>query len=301
MSMFQVLQDSSTEKITVVFDSRPASCTVVLYKSTGSELTASGNATLGMTGLVASSSGSGQDNAGLLHVADAYLSDLAFLETYRVVNTAGQYEYIKLLSVPTDGYCEVDTDLLFSYEANDTIESCVVSRTLTAEETATLDVNYRAKFTATMSDSTVVVKDVVYDVVKHKLEQQIRPDNIHEYDPMLVNLLPDNWRGTEWKLALERSWKALYQNIVNLGIRPSLIITDQQLAEAQLALFKAQLAENGIKMAAEEYPYQSARYFRKQADEILAQTAQNIQWYDSTEDMAYSADENNPVKRGRFV
>jgi hypothetical protein len=289
--MYQLLKDT-VDQISVDFKARPVTCTCALYDPNGGLLTADSSTgiTIGPQTNLSGDAGLGQLDRRVAPVDS--ITSFNFLDLCRVKNTSLQYEYVRLIAVPASKTLELDKELSYAYADGDIFESVKVTRSFTATETATLGVNYRARFHATFSGLEDEYKDILLDVVMQKIEQPITSRNLADYDPLLLRKLPAEDRGTQWASLLDRAWVSVYQDIVAQKIRPELIISADQLAMPQLYKFKKLCSENNIKLISdEEYPLQSARYFQKEYQNSLEEVLRNIKWFDSSEDLSPTNDE----------
>lgn len=293
----QIIQETS-DTVSCRFENRPSACTVALYAADGSELAADGvtGVTLGAECTVASDSGYAQSDRRLLILTSAGYSDLVVDEPYRLDNSAGQHEWVRFIKLPIDRNAIVAEELEYDYEADDTLVGTWVTRAVTDAESVDLGINYRARFTATIGSETIV-KDVLFDVVKSKLDQPITPDNLVEYDPMINRQLPAEIAGTDWAKYLEKTWEMVYQDLINQQLHPSRIIDSDQLAPLHFYKFKMRLAEDGL-LSAEElnmYQGQAIKHFMFQYTNQMQMIIKQLSWYDSDEDLIPDNEETNRV------
>jgi hypothetical protein len=299
MPRTQILEDSSTEKLTAVFSRKPSSCNVTLYDANGNELTASAAATLGASTTVNGDCGWGQTDRRQIKLTS--VASLVYQGTYLLINAASQREIVQLISLPASGICEIDRPLMYAYVNGDTFESCEVTRTLTADETADFGRNYRARFIATMPDSSVETVDVIYDVVKHKIEQPITARNLHQYDSDLIKHLPHSERGTEWEEQLNNAFDLVFQDLVTEGLQPDKYMDTTRLAQLHLYRFKQALFEGPLRnINREEFALQEAKYFGAQYRALLAECVKKSGWYDHGADLV-PANETVPAFRRRVI
>lgn len=273
-------------------------CTVALYAADGSELAADGatGVTLGAECTVASDSGYSQSDRRMLILDSTGYSSLVVDEPYRLDNSAGQHEWVRFIKLPTSRNAIVSEELEYDYEDGDTIVGTWVTRAVTDTESADLGINYRARFTATIGSSTVI-KDILFDVVKSKLDQPLTPDNLVEYDPLINRQLPAEIAGTDWGKYLGKTWDLVYQDLINQQLHPSRIIDPDQLAPLHFYKFKMRLAEDGL-LSAEElnmYQGQAIKHFMFQYTNHLQMIIKQLSWYDSNEDLIPDDEETNRV------
>ncbi len=300
MARAQIFKDSETEKLTVRFSRRPDSCVVTLYKPGGEELTAEAAATLGPETYLTGAAGFGQDDQRVVPVAS--IDDLEFLGTYHMINAARQKEAVQLLSVPASKGLTIDAPLQYTYAADDVLESPDVTRTITALESATAGYNYRARFTASMPDASVVIRDLVFDVVKTRLEQPVTADNIHEHDPLIHKLQTSNHRGTDWAVMLDKAFDGMFQDLITQGLKPDRYIDEERLAQLQVYKLKITLAESGLKVGEEQYPFEAARFFLKRYDRLLLEVCGKATFYDGNGNQTQDGiGETEPAPARRLV
>jgi hypothetical protein len=300
MARLQLLEDSTTEKISARFSRRPTSATVVIYGDGGSTLVTSTAATLGAATTVAAASGLGQSDRRLITLTA--ITSLKYLGNYIVRNAALQQEAVQLISVPSSKICSTAEPLRYAYAAADVFEDPEVSYTALATTTVNSGVNFRARFTGTMADATVEVRDVVFDVVKHKIYPPIDATNLSQHDPMLLEMVPHSERGTDWATMLDAAWNSVYQDLITQEVLPDRYLDAERLARLQLYQLKIILSESGLKLAQEEYPFQSAKYFRGVYQTLLTECSSKASWYDSSNDLVPGgAAEQMPVQRSRVL
>ena len=293
----QIIQGTA-DAVSCRFEDRPSACTVALYGADGSELAADGatGVTLGAECTVASDSGYSQSDRRQLTLNSTGYSDLSVNEPYRLDNASGQHEWVRFLKLPTDRDAVVSEELEYDYEADDTLVGTWVTRAVTDSESADLGINYRARFAATVGSSTVI-KDVLFDVVKSKIEQPLTPDNISEYDPLINRQLPAEIAGTDWSKYLEKVWDLVYQDLINQQLHPSRIMDPDQIAPLHYYKFKMRLAEDGL-LSAEElnmYQGQAIKHFAYQYTNHMQMILKQMSWYDADEDLVPDDEETNRV------
>jgi len=292
----QILYESTTELVQATFSRRPSSCVVDVYDHGGTPLVTDAAATLGPATTVSDSSGYGQSNPRLINLTS--VESLAFLGRYLAINASGQREAVQLRSVPTSGACETLETLEFAYEAGDDFEEPAARYELGSTITDDVGLNFRARFTATMPDGSVETKDIFFDVVYHRLEQPITEQTVDLYCPGILDLLPSALRGTRWRDLLGAAWDEVYQDLVTEGLIPSRYLDDQRMVGLHKQKFKLMLAEEGMRFGQEEYPLQTAKYFKGAYVEKLADCVRVAGWYDHSNDMKPDAGENRPAWRG---
>jgi hypothetical protein len=289
----QILQ-GSTDSVSCRFENRPSACTVALYSYDGSELTADGadGVTLGASCAVASACGYSQSDRRALILGATGYDDLVVGKAYRLDNSSGQHEWVKFLSLPSDRDTTVQEELAYDYATDDTLVGTTVSRALTAAESATVGVNYRARFSATVSGITSV-KDVLFDVVKSVLDQPITADTLSDHDPLINRHLPAEIAGTDWERLLEKSWDRVYHDLVDQQLHPSRIMDPEQLVPLHIYKFKMMLAEIGITPDQDMYPSQAIKHFQFQYATHMQMVLKQLSWYDSDEDLVPDEGETN--------
>lgn len=295
----QILKDSSTESLVARFSRRPTSCTCTLYDTDGTTLAAAAAASLGPSTTISAACGYGQDDRRALRVTS--VAGLKFLGVYLARNASGQRESVRLLSLPSSGICTVEDLLTFAYASGDILESAEVTRTITATESATLGVGYRARFVATMPDSTIETRDAVWDVVAHRLEQPFDESRLAELAPMLLKLQPAQTRGTTWAQLLAAAWDALLEDFVTRGVRPRLYLDESRLTQLLLARLRWMLAEDGLTIGQEEYPFQAARHFKAEYLELLTDSLTRASYYSARDNGNLTNDDDEPVRRRRVL
>lgn len=305
MARAQALVDSTTDQLEATFSRRPSSCSVTLYDEAGNELAAAEAAVLGASCTITAASGTSQTNARQVTVDS--VTNVDWLGTYLLINADKQRETVQVLAAPSSGVLELADELQYDYAVGDTLESPRVVRTLTAAETAAARRTCRARFAATMPDSTVEVEDVLFDVVEHRLEQPLTARNLHQYSPRLLDLLTHNARGTAWHNALAAAWDTVYQDLVTNGVVPSRYMDGDRLIQLHLAKLREQLASDGIVAVREEYPLQAydkfARAYRAALRDACAPgpSAGGV-WVDHGDDLNPGGQyENTPTRQGRYL
>jgi len=293
----QILYESTTELVRATFSRRPSSCVVDVFDYGGSELLSDEPATLGASTTVDAASGYSQTDPRVINLAS--VASLVFLGKYLAINSDQQREAVQLRSVPDDGACETLEALEFDYAVGDTFEEPSASYELGSTVTANVGLNYRARFTATMPDGSIETRDVLFDVVYHRLEQPVTEQTISLYDPMLLDLLPANLRGTRWSELLGKAWVAVYQDLVTNGLIPSRYLDQERLVMLHLYRFKVALADCGYRLGPEEYPLQHAKYFRGVYENTLQDCVRSSSWYDRSNDLVPGGEgEQRPSWRG---
>lgn len=290
---FQVIEDTQ-DTISCRFSRRPSACTVAIYKADGSALTAASatGVTLGAQCTVGDSSGYSQSDRRLLTLSETGYSGLVLLRPYLIRNVSQQEEIIRFLKLPTDYAAVTDEELQYDYASADTLEDCLVERTITATESADIGLNFRARFSATVSGSTVI-KDVLFDVVKSKLDQPITADNLSDFDPLINRQLPAEIAGTDWERQLAKAWDLVYQDLIAQGLHPSRLLDEKQVAILHYHRFKKLLAENGITASQDIYPMQAVKHHAFEYANQMSLIRTQLTWYDEDEDLAVDAGESN--------
>lgn len=293
----QVLQDTGAT-LKISFDERPSSCTAAIYDDCGNVVTASGivSVSLGSSWTVSGECGYSQSDRNQLSLAPE-ITDLEWLHTYRVSNQDGQHEYVKLLKIPTDTrLCQTSEELQYDYETGDTVEDTTVSITIDPSEVDTFGRNYRARLYALFSDGTNETKDLLFDVVVHKTEQPITPQNLASFDPLLHREVPVESLGTDWSEILDKTWEAVCNDLIDQGWQPDQVIDEQQLEELHYYRLKLRLAEIGIEPKVTYIPGGALQYFNAKYQAKLKTVA--INWLDKTEDLVQDSSEKvDPQRR----
>ena len=289
----QVIEDTQ-DTISCRFSRRPSACTVALYKANGDELAAASatGVTLGAQCTVGAASGYSQSDRRTLTLVETGYSDLVLHRPYLIRNASQQQEIVQFTKLPSDYAAEVAEELEYDYASSDTLEDCLVERTITSTESADIGLNFRARFTATVSGSTVV-KDVIFDVVKSKLCQPITADNLTDYDPMINRQLPAEIAGTDWERQLEKAWDLVYQDLIAQGLHPSRLMDEKQVAILHYHRFKKLLAENGITASQDIFPMQAVKHHAFEYTNQMNLIRTQLTWYDEDEDLVPDASETN--------
>jgi hypothetical protein len=271
---------------------------VEVFDSSGEEVVASTAATLGAETTFDADSGVSQDDRRIANLTA--IVGFTFLGDAMAINAALQIEAVKLVSLPASGACQIQEEFKYDYAAADVFESPEVTFTVTAPVSGKVGINYRARFIATMPDGSVEVEDVIFDVVNSRLEQPITDQNITDYDPNLLKLVPSNLRGTRWKAQLVIAWDAVYQDLVTEKLIPHRYMDHHRLAMVHFYKFKVILSENGYRIGEEEFPLQHAKHFRAVYRAELDDAVKQSSWYEHVDDLKPGAggSEQQPGWRG---
>lgn len=290
---FQVIEDTA-DTISCRFDRRPSACTVAIFKADGSTVTSASatGVTLGAQCTVAADAGVSESDRRAVTLAATGYSGLLVRRPYRLTNSAQQFEHVQFTKLPTGRAAVVSEELEYDYAAGDTVEDTVVYRAITAAESVDIGLNFRARFTATVSGSAVI-KDVLFDVVKSKLDQPITAANISDFDPMINRYLPVEIAGTDWERQLEKAWDLVYQDLVSQGLHPSRLLDEKQLAILHYHKFKVMLGRNGITASQDIYPMQAVKDHQFEYVNQMQLIRNALTWNDDDEDLIADENESN--------
>lgn len=291
----QVLKNTS-ETLYTSFPSRPTVASGLCYDSSGSAITSlsSDPISLGVSLTVSGECGYSQNNRRTLSLNTT--TGLEWNKTYLVTNTSSQQEYVKLLSIPTTRICELDEELRYDYTTGDALTDPSVGLALTPSETDNLGTNNRIRIEALFSDGSREWKDILFDVVLHKVEQPITSQNLRDYDATLSIQISSEQRGTDWSNLLEIAWQQVCEDIYSEDKEPSNVIDSNQLALLQLYKLRQLLSEQGIVLLKETSPLDAAKYFKAQYIESFTRIRSTIRWNDEAKDLAPSTDETRQRK-----
>lgn len=284
MKKFQIIQGTSKE-ISCSFSERPSVYSCALFKPDKTVLAASGIcSTSGLQVTVSDDSGNSQSDRNELSLCEPSYSSLKIGNTYKLTNASQQYEYVKLSALPSSREASVLEPLKFDYEDGDSLQETNVTRTITTDESATLGLNYRARFTATLSDGSYI-EDVLFDVVNSICEQPITAENLADYDFVLANDdRHEGLEGSNWERQLEIAWHDVLVDIRGLQIRPENLLDEKQLATLHLLKFKHNLARIGI--SPEDHPSGYAlQEYRTEYIQLLDLIKDSFSWNDKDEDL----------------
>lgn len=300
---YQLLQGTS-KIVQAEFSARPSHVSAQVLDYAGTQLVASGTASvdLGWSTTITGTYGRSQDDPRKVGISDT--SQLVWLETYRLQNSGAQREVVQAKGLLAGGEVELADKLDFDYASGDTFTTTLVKYTIPATSTSTLGYNYRVRLFASMSDGTTEVKDILFDVVHHVIptngpltEERLK----RRYHPNLDNFLHSAQKGEGWGEMLAGVRESVYEDLIQSGLQPDLLIDDSQLEELQLLKFRLHAAESGFDLTGKDDALEAARYYFQRYKASLERLQKSATWIDTSQDLSPNTGETNRPRRRNLI
>ena len=281
MPAIQVLQNQSAT-LEIASISQSSSCTVSVYKPTGSAIVSDASATLDATIATITS----QEAASPETLIVSSVSGFVAGRPYLIESQQGPTSVLILSEVQASGGKLVfDAPPPFAITDGDTVRGARISYVLGSANTTERDLYYRAEFTVTPTSGDVYKRQVMFHVCRTQFQDPVTLDDVKRVLSFQFPSSASAYQPGQLREMAERASNMVLRQIEASGKLPHLVSSPGAFKDAGLYALRLVLADdNLIPQAGTTEITEYVQAMSRQMQEECRTAIKAGQWYDKDDD-----------------
>ena len=292
MPAIQVLQNQSAT-LEIAGISQSSSCTVSVFKPSGTAMVTDAAATLDTTNTTIQS----QEGASPETLNVSSVSGFVAGRPYIIESTLGQTSVLILSQVQSAGNKLIfDSPPSFAITNGDTVRGARISYVLASANTGERDLYYRAEFTVTPSSGDVYKRQIMFHVCRTQFQDPVTLDDLKRVLSFQFPSSASAYQPGQLREMAERASNMVLRQIEASGKLPHLVSSPGAFKDAGLYALRLVLADdNLIPQAGTTEITEYIQAMTKQMTQECRTAIKAGQWYDKNDDGAV-----DPRETGAF-